>query len=150
MTVADAFWTCMSLAMFWWLNYHAYKARNGRLGYEQARGGFGLGLMSLVIFWPMFLINTPKPIAFPAGFVLLIGTLIHVIYSWIEILPSTSQRRRDAKQELLDHERDHARRQQAEAELARKQALLDALTVDASGVTSIAKQIVADLSRANS
>jgi len=55
----------------------------------------------------MFLINTPKPIALTVGWVLLGGTIVHAIHSWIECSPSAARRRRDAE----TREYDRAQRQ---------------------------------------
>jgi len=75
--------------------------------------------------------------------------VFHGVYCWIECLPSTVQRRRDEKRKAEQAAFSQQWTQQQEAELARKNEMLNSITVDANGVTSVAKQIVAELGRAN-
>jgi hypothetical protein len=154
-TNTDIFWTGVSIAIFGGMNLAAYRARTRHRWDEDGVLNWGGFIIGLVVATPMFSINAPKPFAF-ISLILFFGTIVHVAYSWVECWPSTIKRRRDAeersrrnKQELQNADARRLQNQEQQAELVRRRGALNAITVDRNGVTNVAKQIVAELTRAN-
>ena len=168
MTNSDIFWIALSLVIYSTLNVNAYRGRtHKRWDDENPLVGYIFGLL---VAGPMFLANVPKSLA-PIGGLLFFGTIVHVLYCWIECWPSSIKRRDAEERALYEAERErqqaqwqaekqksdaaaHAlalRRQEdrQQAELAGKRASLQSIIVGRDGVTNIAKRIIAELARAN-
>jgi hypothetical protein len=156
MTDADIFWTGVSVVIFGGMNLAAYNARRNDTWHDEHSTTFVGFVVGLLVAGPMFMINSPRPIAFAVGLPLFFGTLVHAIYSWFECWPSTIKRRehaqersREAQRELRNAQLRAEQQKSAQADLAQKHAALQAIAVEHDGVTNIAKQIVAELVRAN-
>src|ERR1700730_4640858 len=113
MTGFDAFWTGVSLFLYGILNFSAYRARINNTWNDEH--GFNVGgfLIGLFIAGPMFLINA-KPVPPIIGVLLILGTIIHVLYSWVECWPSNVKKR--------DEEKTRAIHTKYELEAAQRQA----------------------------
>jgi hypothetical protein len=154
MTDTRIFWIGVSLALFAGMNLAANKARRNQTWTDEAPAvvGYAIGLVTAV---GLFFGNSPK-VFVPIGVILFGGTGVHIIYCWIECWPSTIKRRKDAEQRSREaaRARQHSdalqlQQEQHQAELARRSEALSAIAVGKDGVTNIAKQIVAELARAN-
>ena len=154
MTDMSVFWIGISLALFAGMNLAANKARINRTWTDEAPAvvAYAIGLVTAV---GLFFGNSPK-VFVPIGVILFGGTGVHVIYCWIECWPGTIKRRKDAEERSREaaRARQHSdalrlQQEQHQAELTRRSEALGAIAVGKDGVTNIAKQIVAELARAN-
>ena len=154
MTDMSVFWIGVSLALFAGMNLAANKARINRTWTDEAPAvvAYAIGLVTAV---GLFFGNSPK-VFVPIGVILFGGTGVHVIYCWIECWPGTIKRRKDAEERSREaaRARQHSdalrlQQEQHQAELTRRSEALGAIAVGKDGVTNIAKQIVAELARAN-
>ena len=154
MTDMSVFWVGISLALFAGMNLAANKARRNQTWTDESPAVF-LYAIGLVTAVGLFFGNSPK-VFVPIGVILFGGTGLHVIYCWIECWPSTVKRRKDAEERSREAARAsqlrdalRLRQEQEQAEITRRSEALNAVAVGKDGVTNIAKQIVAELARAN-
>jgi hypothetical protein len=151
----NLFWSGISLAIFAGVNFAAYRARKKKTWTDVNPPPFIGFAIVLLIATPMFGVNVPPSLTF-IGLILLFGTIAHAAYCWFQCWPSTIQRESDSRKRAETAEQDRKYNEwreqyqsQQQAEVARRSAALEAITVGRDGITNIAKQIVAELARAD-